>query len=1061
MKLDGLLEWRCIGPFRGGRVVAVAGDVRRQNVFYFGACAGGVWKSDDAGTYWENISDGWFNTASVGALAVSEADPNVIYAGTGESTIRLDVTHGDGVYRSTDAGRSWTHLGLQDTRHIAKVRIHPQEPDIAWVAAFGHAFGPNRERGVYKTIDGGRSWKQVLFKSERAGAIDLSVDVDNPRILYAAMWEAYRNFWQISSGGPDSGIWMSSDGGDSWQDLSRNPGLPEGVRGKIGVAASPAEPGRVWALIEARGGGMYRSDDYGATWEQVAANDELISRGWYYMHLTPDPQDGDTVYVNNLKLWKSIDGGCNYSQISTPHGDNHDLWIDPANPQRMIQGNDGGACVSLNGGSTWSTQFNQPTSQFYHVAADNREPYVVYGTQQDNSSVAVPSRSAHTSIAWSDCWPAGTGESGYIAVHPDNPDVLYVGAVGSSPGGGNSLQRYDQRSKQIRLITTWPEEMHGEAPIDERYRFAWTYPIVISPHDPNTIYLGGNQVMRSTNEGQSWDEVSPDLTHAAPETLQASGGPVNREAVGAETYATVFALAESPLQQGLLWAGSDDGLVHITRDGGGSWMAITPPDLPERTLISMIEPSAHDAATAWVAATRYKLDDTRPMLWRTRDYGVSWEAINRGIREGDFTRAIREDPQRPGLLYAGSETGVYVSFDSGDHWQALQLNLPVAPVYDLLVKGSDLIVATHGRSFWILDDLTALRQLKRVPSGPTLLQPRPALRLAPKVFERAFGGVPGKTYMGSLGTVAAYTETKSPENQITRNYLDSGCNPPKGAVFTWWLEEEPEQHLRLEVLDAAGENIGSFRSLSDEERRSKKDTTPASASPESPPAGSPDPVYLTANSGWNRFVWDLRHEEATRLEANDVHAGGVDGPLALPGTYMLRLHVGEETLSQAFKVLQDPQSDSSQDDLKAQFDLLLCIRDRLSEGHRAVNRMRRLRKQLAALKEHPGLAGELAEEAGALHERVLEIEKVLMLPDLKPGWPGFLNHGQQLTRKIAALTSVVSAGDYRPTDQAQEVFAMYEGQLEELLARLAELEAGVLADFNQRVLREEIPPVSA
>ncbi|MCE2490116.1 MAG: glycosyl hydrolase [Anaerolineae bacterium] len=1052
MNLDGILEWRCIGPFRGGRVVAVAGDVRQQNVFYFGACAGGVWKSDDAGTYWQNISDGWFNTASVGALAVSEADPNVIYAGTGETTIRLDVTHGDGVYRSTDGGRSWSHPGLQDTRHIAKVRIHPDNPDIAWVAALGHAFGPNRERGVFKTVDGGENWRQVLFKSEKAGAIDLSVDVNNPRIVYAAFWEAYRNFWQISSGGPDSGLWMSEDGGESWQDISRNPGLPDGIRGKIGVAASPAQPGRVWALMEATvGGGMFRSDDYGATWEHVAANDELISRGWYYMHLTPDPLDGDTVYVNNLKLWKSVDGGHNYEQISTPHGDNHDLWIDPDNPRRMIQGNDGGACVSLNGGSTWSTQFNQPTSQFYRMAADSRDPYVVYGTQQDNSSVAVPSQSPLTSITWADCWPAGTGESGYIAVRPDNPDVLYVGAIGSSPGGGNSLQRYDHRAQQIRLISTWPEAMRGEAPADCRYRFAWTYPIVISPHDPDTLYVGGNQVLRSGNEGQSWEEISPDLTRADPETLRASGGPVNREAVGAETYATVFALAESPLQQGLLWAGSDDGLVHITRDAGRTWMNVTPSDLEARTQVSTIEASPHEAGTAWMACTRYKLDDNRPMLWRTRDYGASWHAINEGIREGDFTRVIREDPLHPGLLYAGSETGVYVSFDSGDHWQALQFNLPVAPVYDLLVKGSDLIAATHGRSFWILDDLTALRQLDASPAATTLLKPRPATRLAPKVFERGFGDVPGKSYMGVLGVLSPYTETTSEENQVTRTFLDSGCNPPKGAVFTWWLSDEPEQAIQIEVLDAGGNVVRRFRSLDDETRALQK-TLPREA---------PREVFLTANKGWNRFVWDLRYEEAPRLAAHDAHAGAVDGPVANPGQYTLRLRVGDDVLEQVFEVVKDPHSDAQQADLQAQFDLLIEIRDLLSETHAAVNRMRELRASLAALAGRRDIDESVSIQAQALHDQVLAIEKELMLPDLKAGWPDFLNHGVQLANKLATLSADVSAGDYRPTDQAQEVFAMYDGQIRAVLKRLADLESGELASFNRSLIQAQVTPVGA
>ena len=1052
MNLDGLLEWRCIGPFRGGRVVAVAGDPRQQNVFYFGACAGGVWKSDDAGTYWQNISDGWFNTASVGALAVSDADPNVIYAGTGETTIRLDVTHGDGVYRSTDAGRSWTHLGLGDTRHIAKVRIHPEDPDVAWVAALGHAFGPNRERGVYKTVDGGRNWRQVLFKSEKAGAIDLSVDVNNPRILYAAFWEAYRNFWDISSGGPDSGLWMSEDGGDSWRDVSRNLGLPDGIRGKIGVAASPSRPGRVWALMEATsGGGMFRSDDYGATWEHVAVNDELISRGWYYMHLTPDPLDGDTVYVNNLNLWKSIDGGRNYEQISTPHGDNHDLWVDPNNPQRMIQGNDGGACVSLNGGSTWSTQFNQPTAQFYRMAADSRDPYVVYGTQQDNSSVAVPSRSPRTSITWGDCWPAGTGESGYIAVRPDNPDVLYVGAIGSSPGGGNSLQRYDHGAQQIRMITTWPESLRGEPTSKDRYRFAWTYPIVISPHDPDTIYIGGNQVMRSSNEGQSWEEISPDLTRADPETLIASGGPVNREAVGAETYATVFALAESPQYEGLLWAGSDDGLVHITRDGGETWTNVTPPELQTRSMVSTIEASPHDAGTAWMACTRYKLDDTRPMLWRTRDYGVSWEAINSGIRADDFTRVIREDSERPGLLYAGSETGVYISFNSGDDWQALQLNLPVAPVYDLLVKDSDLIAATHGRSFWILDDLTALRQLQTSPGETTLLTPRPAIRLMPKVFERAFGGVPGKTYMGTLGVIAAYTEDKSEENQVTRSYLDSGCNPPKGAVLTWWLNDVPEQPIRIEVLDESGRIVRSFRSLDDETRAAQRELPP----------GAPREVFLTARAGWNRFVWDLRYEDATRLAAHDVHSGDVAGPMALPGNYLIRLSGGDQVLETSLEIGLDPLSDTPPEDLHAQFDLLLQIRDLLSETHEAVNRMRNVRSSLVALAGREDLGEDTTNRAKELHDQVLDIEKELMLPDLKPGWPDYLNHGMQLAGKLAALTPVVASGDYRPTDQAHEVYAMYDGQIRTVLAAFLKLEGEALAAFNRQLLQAQVTPVGA
>ena len=651
LPLDNIARWRCIGPFRGGRVVTVAGDPRDLGTFYFGACAGGVWKTDDAGQYWRCISDGYFNTSSIGALAVSEADPNVIYAGTGEATIRIDVSHGDGIYKSTDAGRSWAHIGLDDTRHIGTIRVHPQNPDTVFVAALGHAFGRNEQRGVFKSTDGGVTWQHTLFVSDKAGAVDLSIDPLNPRIIYAAIWEAYRSFHMISSGGEDSGIWRSVDGGETWQNISANRGLPEGILGKVGIAASPAQSGRVYALIENADGGMYRSDDYGDSWRYVARNNDIISRAWYYMHLTPDPLDADTVYVNNLRLWKSVDAGKTYSMIGTPHGDNHDLWIDPQNPQRMVQGNDGGACVSLNGGASWSTIFNQPTAQFYHVAADNREPYYVYGTQQDNSSVAVPSRNSKSSLMWLDSFIAGSGESGYIAVKPDDDNIVFVGAIGSSPGGGNCPPALRPSHEAAAPgWTTWPEYMAGEAASDMEARFAWTYPIVFSPHDPNTLYVGGNRVYKSTDDGHSWQPISPDLTRADPEALAVTGGPINRDAVGAEVYATVFAFAESPHEAGVLWAGSDDGLLHISRDGGAEWRDVTPADLPEWSLISILEPSPHDPASCYMAATRYKLDDYAPYLYKTSDYGATWTRIDSGIRENDFTRVIRCDPEREGLL---------------------------------------------------------------------------------------------------------------------------------------------------------------------------------------------------------------------------------------------------------------------------------------------------------------------------------------------------------------------------------------------------------------------------
>lgn len=1044
LPLDNIGRWRCIGPFRGGRVVTVAGDPTDLGSFYFGACAGGVWKTDDAGQYWRCISDGYFNTSSIGALAVSEVDPNVIYAGTGEATIRIDVSHGDGVYKSTDAGRSWQHIGLEDTRHIGKIRIHPRDPDIVFVAALGHAFGRNQQRGVFKSRDGGASWEHVLFVSDKAGAVDLSIDANNPRIMYASIWEAYRNFHMISSGGEDSGIWRSTDGGDTWHSITENTGLPQGVLGKIGIAASPAKPGRVYALIEHQDGGMYRSDDYGDNWQYVARNNDIISRAWYYMHITPDPQDADTVYVNNLRFWKSIDGGRTYSMIGTPHGDNHDLWIDPNNPMRMVQGNDGGACVSLNGGASWSTIFNQPTAQFYHVAADNRDPYYVYGTQQDNSSVAVPSRNNKSSLMWMDGFIAGSGESGYIAVKPDNDDIVFVGAIGSSPGGGNCLQRYDHSSMQLRLVTTWPEYMAGEAAADLEYRFAWTYPIVFSPHDPNTLYVGGNVVFKSTDEGHSWQPISPDLTRADPETLKVTGGPINRDAVGAEVYATVFAFAESPREPGVLWAGSDDGLAHISRDNGATWQNITPADLPEWSMISVLEPSAHDPATCYMAATRYKLDDYAPYLYKTTDYGQSWTRINAGIPREDFTRVIRCDPARAGLLYAGTETGVYCSFNDGEHWQRLQLNLPITPIHDLLVKRDDLIAATHGRSFWILDDLTGLHQLggEAALSRSLLLQPRDTQRLLESIDGRRLVDQPGKTYMSSTGVMAAYTHTRTEENAVERSFLDSGENLPRGVIVTYYLHETPEDKIKLSFSDETGNTLREFFSMDDEDRKSQKEKKDKSA------------IFLTANVGWNRFVWDMRLPDSPKLSGDDLQFERMPGPTVVPGKYQVALQVGGDVQTRSFNLVKDATSDASLEELERQFDLLKTIYDLYAQATKSINAMRGHRAQLKSLCQRLSQSDQskdLAERAGALREAVLEIEKEILIPDLCAGWPGRVNSGTDPLRRLSALPSVVSLGEYPPTEQAYLVFEKLSGLIDDQLKRFNAVKEGDIAAFNQEL----------
>ncbi|HEY6958812.1 MAG TPA: glycosyl hydrolase, partial [Candidatus Limnocylindria bacterium] len=648
------LEWRQAGPFRGGRVGAVAGDPRDRNTFYFGSTGGGIWKTQDSGLYWENVSDGFFKRASVGAIAVAQSDPNVIYVGMGESCIRGNVSHGDGVYRSTDAGKTWTHLGLERTRHIGKVRVHPSDADTVYVAALGHAHGANPERGVFRSQDGGRTWKRVLYRGERSGAVDLSIDATNPRVIYATFWEAIRRPWELVSGGEGSGIFRSNDGGDTWKDLSRAKGLPKGILGKIGISASAAKPGRVYAVVEAEDGAVYRSDDYGETWTKGSEDRNLRQRAWYYQHIYADPKDPETVWVLNVDAWRSSDGGKTFEQFSVPHGDNHDMWIDPNDPRRMIEGNDGGAVVTQNGGETWSSIYNQPTAEFYHVTTDTQTPYRIYGAQQDNTTITVPSRAAVSGITQVDTFAIGGGEAGYIAVRPDDPDVVFAGNY------QGLITRFDRRTMQSRNVMVWPETSAGEGAIDVKYRFQWTCPIVLSPHDPNILYHTANRAFRSRDEGSSWEAISPDLTRNDPTKLGPSGGPITKDNTGAEYYCTIFAFAESPVQRGLLWAGSDDGLIHVSRDDGKTWKNVTPRGVGAWSLISMIEPSPHDAGTAYVATTRYKLDDFAPYLWKTKDGGRTWTKITNGIAPDDFTRVIREDPEKRGLLYAGTETGVYV-----------------------------------------------------------------------------------------------------------------------------------------------------------------------------------------------------------------------------------------------------------------------------------------------------------------------------------------------------------------------------------------------------------------
>jgi photosystem II stability/assembly factor-like uncharacterized protein len=1029
------LDWRLIGPHRGGRVVAVAGHPTETGTFYFGACAGGVWKTTDGGNVWENISDGYFNTAAVGALAISQSDPNVIYAGTGETSIRGNVSHGDGVYKSTDGGRTWQHCGFDDTHAIGRIRIHPDHPEVVYAAALGHVWGPNRERGIYRSVDGGETWEHVLFRSEDAGAFDLSMDTSNPRVLYATTWEARRYPYKLNSGGPGSGIFRSMDGGDTWDEISRKKGLPEGTLGKIGVAASPAKPGRVWALVEAVDGAMFRSDDYGDTWQRLSESADLRRRAWYYTHVYADPVDPDTVWVLNLRNWKSIDGGNNFTMVPTPHGDNHALWIDPNDPNRMIHGNDGGACVSYNGGLSWSSLLNQPTAQFYHVTADNQNPYRVYGSQQDNTAMSVPSESARGAITPLEWFEPGGGESGYIAVRPDNPDVMFAGAIGSGPGNGR-MTRFDRSTGETRLIHVWPEVTGmGVGAKDLKYRFQWTFPIELSPHDPNVLYVTSNVVHRSTDEGMSWEDISPDLSRAEPQMLEPSGGEITWDNTGAEAYGTIFAFRESPHTQGLFWAGTDDGLVYVSHDNGENWENITPPDLADWALISIIEPSSHDAGTIYVAATRYKLDDFAPYLYKTNDYGKSWTKIVNGIPENDFTRTIREDGKRKGLLFAGTETGIYVSYDDGIIWQRMGGNLPVVPIHDLIVKDNDLIVATHGRSFWILDDIHPLREMSDQIRSKSLHVFEPPVVNRFKYYGRwGDDGRPATSYGRFGGWVNAHRLTKDTYGQPAQHFFDAGKNPATGVPFHYYLAEAPEGDITIEVLGQSGEVIRAFSS-SDEKKNGNGQS-------------------VTKNIGMNRFVWDMRYPGATAVEGHNMMPDSLAGPIAMPGEYQVKVTVGDESQTQPVKIAKDPRVSGSDDDLQAQFDLLTQVRDKLSETHEAVLKIRSMRDQINGWKDRADSL-RITGAADDLQKKLTEIEEVLIQPKASSslGYPGGVND------KLGSLPLLIGYSDSRPTNQQYAVFEKLSGEVDQQLDALHRLLEQDVPAFQKALEEAGVPAV--
>src|SRR6266404_1496288 len=941
------MRWRSIGPFRGGRVTAVAGVPSQPQVYYQGATGGGVWKTTDAGITWTPISDRYFTTGSVGAIAVADADPNIVYVGMGEACLRANISQGDGVYKSTDAGKTWANIGLTDTRTIGKVRVDPRDPNLVYVAAVGHPFGPNPERGVFRSKDGGKTWQKILYINDKTGAVDLAMDPRDSRVLYAAAWQVLRTPWGVNSTGGGSGIYKSTDGGDTWNQLTN--GLPKGDKGKIGIAISPVDSNRVWATAEAEDGGVYRSDDAGKTWRVL--NDDFSVRGrqYYYGHIFADPQELDTVYTFSSKgFFKSTDGGKTYTTLRAPHGDYHDLWIDPKNRLRMINGNDGGATVSFNGGASWSTLDNQPTGQFYEVITDNHFPYRIYGSQQDNTTVSIPSRTDGGGIAATDWYTVGGGESGYIAPDPRNPDVTYGGSY------WGAMTRYDRSTNQVRNITIWPDYPGGRTAAEMKYRFQWTYPIVIPALAPDTLLVGANVVFRSTNQGQSWDVISPDLTRN--DKTRENGGRLE------EYYSTIFAIAPSRVQKDVIWTGSDDGLIHVTTDGGKKWTNVTPRELPEWSRINIIEASPYDAGTAYVAANRYQFDDNRPFLYKTADYGKSWKLLTHGIPANAFVRTVREDPVRRGLFYAGTELGVYVSFDDGENWQPLQLNLPVVPITGLTIKNNDLIAATQGRGFWMLDDVTVLHQIS-ASQTTRLFKPRDVYRPT-----RRFrgGGLPGL-----------------------------GQNPTSDLVVTYYMAKQGS--ARLDFLDQSGNVIKSY-------------------------------LNAPAEAGMNRFEWDLRYPDARGIDGETHLSGGnLRGPVAIPGTYRIKLTTDAGSQEQTFAILKDPRLPTSDDDYRKQLTFMIGVRDKLSETHDAINQIRRV---LAQMKAAGGSSSFQKQFDDLLHEL------------WEPGYTGYddqmLVFPLKLNNRIAALNGYADGG-FAPTDGENKVFNELSAELERLVSRLKHL----------------------
>ena len=1016
--LFNTMHWRCIGPFRGGRSLAVCGIAQQPNVYYAGTVGGGVWKTTDGGQSWNCISDTTFHSSSVGAVTAAPSDANIIYVGMGEAEMRSNVSFGDGVYKSMDAGKTWKHMGLKNSYAISTILVHPQNADLVYVCAMGKTFGPNSERGLYRTKDGGKNWERILFRNDSTGCVSVAFDPGNPRTMYATLWQAYRNRYSLSSGGKGSSLWKSEDGGDTWKDISQNPGLPVGLLGKITVCTSAAKPERVYASVENENGGIFRSDDRGDHWIRTTDDRNLRKRPWYFSTIVADAQNADVIYCLNVQFWKSTDGGMKFSQLNNPHGDNHDMWIDPANPKRFILGDDGGPWVTTDGGVTF-TEADLPTAQFYHVNLDNDFPYNVYGAQQDNSSIRIASGTNGNTIGKADWFPVAGGEAGYIVPDPKNSDIT----IGGEYGG--YLSMYEKKIDQYRIISVYPEVVYGAGAESKKFRFNWTYPISFSPHNPDVLYVCSQHVHRSVNHGESWETISPDLTRHDSTTIKPSGGPITKDNTGAEVYADVFAFAESPVKAGILWAGSDDGLIHISKDNGKTWTNVTPKIIPEWALMTIIEPSHFDEATAYVAATRYKTDDAKPYLLKTNDYGATWKLITNGIREGDYTRVIREDPNKKNLLVCGTETGVYVSFNDGEQWQPLQLNLPCTPVHDMQFqkREHDLVIATHGRSFWILDDVTPLYQLADAAKSKYFLyQPRTVVRW--------------------------------PGNSFYNSGMQEGENTPHGAIMRYYLSQKPDTELTLKFFTEKGDTIITYSSTKDKKGEPIKISKEFYQDKKLKRQG-----ILPVDTGMNVFTWDLRYPDAKNIEEGNKAKldGGVIGAYSSPGKYVAKLFLKDSLLaSRNFEIVRDPRISATDADLQAQFELLTRVNKKLGDVHEAINKIRMVTRQVnqpvSAIKDS-ALAREVKKVTQPLLDSLKKVEEELTQPKAVTDYDLF-NFPNRLDDKLAGLASIISSADCKPTQPMYEVADVLTAKADEQLKKLTQIIAAQLPAVN-KILEEK------